>query len=86
MSIGKMKILRTGLIVLLAVALIFTMTFNSKVIALEIDKDAIKILKRNLGACKNFILVEQDILIRAEDEPAQHLERVLVQAFHVEFD
>ena len=35
MSIGKMKILRTGLIALLAVALIFTMTFTSRVTALD---------------------------------------------------
>lgn len=34
----------------------------SKVIALEIDKDAINILNKNLGSKTNFHLVEQDIL------------------------
>ena len=33
-----------------------------KVIALEIDKDAIHILNKNLGNNKNFHLIEQDIL------------------------
>ena len=33
-----------------------------KVIALEIDNNAIKILKRNLSAYSNFELIEQDIL------------------------
>lgn len=34
----------------------------SKVIAIEIDKDAIKILNKNLSEYKNFMLFEKDIL------------------------
>lgn len=34
----------------------------SKVIALEIDKDAIKVLNKNLSEYENFTLIEQDIL------------------------
>lgn len=34
----------------------------ANVVALEIDKDAIKILNKNLGNCPNFHLIEQDIL------------------------
>jgi len=34
----------------------------SKVIALEIDKDAINVLNKNLGNKENFHLIEQDIL------------------------
>ncbi len=39
MSNGKMRILRTGLIGVLAVALIFTMTFTSRVTALDEGSD-----------------------------------------------
>ncbi len=39
-----------------------------KVIALEIDKDAIKILKNNLSNYNNFTLVEKDILKTDIDE------------------
>lgn len=42
----------------------------SSVVALEIDKDAIKILNKNLGDCSNFHLIEQDILkTNIEDLP-----------------
>lgn len=39
-----------------------------KVVALEIDKDAIKILEKNLGNCENFHLLECDILKTQIDE------------------
>lgn len=42
----------------------------SSVVALEIDKDAIKILNKNLGNRSNFHLIEQDILkTNIEDLP-----------------
>ena len=45
----------------------------SKVVALEIDKDAINILNKNLGHYKNFHLIEQDILkTNIEDLPFKH--------------
>ena len=41
-----------------------------KVVALEIDKDAIKILNKNLSEYKNFCLIEKDILkTNIEDLP-----------------
>ncbi|MBQ8635556.1 ribosomal RNA small subunit methyltransferase A [bacterium] len=44
-----------------------------KVVALEIDKDAINILNKNLGKYENFCLIEQDILkTNIEDLPFEN--------------
>lgn len=44
-----------------------------KVVALEIDKDAINVLNKNLGSCANFHLIEQDVLKTDIDElPFEH--------------
>ena len=46
------------------------MTKAKKVVAVEIDKDAIKILNKNLSKYENFHLIEQDILkTNIEDMP-----------------
>ena len=45
----------------------------SKVVALEIDKDAINILNKNLGSKNNFHLIEQDLLkTNIDDLPFTH--------------
>ena len=51
-----------------------------KVVALEIDKDAINILKKNLGHFENFHLIEQDILKTNIDDLPFEVDKIKVIA------
>ena len=51
-----------------------------KVVAVEIDKDAIKVLNKNLSKYENFTLVEKDILKTSLDELGFNADKIKVIA------